>query len=55
MPWMHGHTRLVSRGIVHIMGAEAITVSVPEMIEASARHVNFYGDASPYYLELPAV
>jgi hypothetical protein len=40
---------------VHIMGAEAITVSVPEMIEAAARHVDFYGDASPYYLELPAV
>jgi hypothetical protein len=36
------------------MGTEAIIVLVPEMTVVTARRVNFYGDTSPYYLELLA-
>jgi hypothetical protein len=43
----------VSHDVVHIVDAEAITVTVPEMIATAAR--SFYGDASPYSLELPVI
>jgi hypothetical protein len=38
MPQMRGHSQLVSRGIVHIVGAEAFTAMVPEATAVVMHH-----------------
>jgi hypothetical protein len=37
-PRMHGHTRLVSRGVVRIVGVEAFTAMVLEATAVAVHH-----------------
>jgi hypothetical protein len=44
----HGRTRLVSRGVVHVVGTEAFTVT-------ATHHTQLYDNASNHHFGLPVV